>query len=96
MWRRDLGERACIAVCTTTPGAIFVSHDAGSIRLAVTEMARVAPTTGRAATTSELLRALRERGALPWAAVDAIVRTRGSHSLKLPDPSWWNGWLQQR
>jgi hypothetical protein len=26
---RDLGERACIAVCTTRPGAIFVSHDAG-------------------------------------------------------------------
>lgn len=93
---RDDGEHACIAICTTLPGAIFVSHDAGSIRLAVSEMARISPATGRVATTSELLRALHERGSLPWDAVDAIVATRGSHSTRLPDPSWWDGWFRAR
>ncbi|MFO0602693.1 MAG: hypothetical protein U0324_05935 [Polyangiales bacterium] len=93
---KDEGEHACIAICTTLPGAIFVSHDAVAIRLAVSEMARVAPATGRVATTSELLRALRERGALPWDAVDAIVEKRGAHSNKLPDPSWWDDWFHAR
>ncbi len=93
---RDLGERACIAVCTTLQGAIFVSHDAGSMRLAIAETARVSPARARAATTSEMLRVLRERGALPWDAVDAIVKTRGTDSRKLPDPSWWPDWLAAR
>ncbi len=93
---KDDGEHACIAVCATLPGAIFVSHDAGAIRLAVSEIARVSPVTARVATTSELLRTLREHGALSWEAVDAIVAVRGSHSQKLPDPSWWRPWLESR
>jgi hypothetical protein len=56
----------------------------------------VSPAKARAATTSELLRVLRERGALPWNAVDAIVKARGTDSRKLPEPSWWPDWLADR
>lgn len=84
----DQGERTCIAWCTTAPGAVFVTHDAGAMRLAITEFARVLPVGARVATLHEWLAVLRTHGGLPLNVADAVLAARGQ-SARLPAPTWW-------
>ncbi len=85
---RDQGERACIAWSTTVQGAVFVTNDAGSMRLAITEFARVRPVRARVATVHEWLAALKEHGGLPMTSAEAVLNARG-RSASLPTPTWW-------